>query len=422
MKKATFVISIAVMLSTAIQAQTKLDVVVRPRLEYRDGFSQPSSTNDIGATFIQQRTRLALTTKIKKVEIKLVPQDVRVWGQVPSLNANDGLNSLHEGWMKFQLDSAGKWSVKLGRQELVYDDSRILGNVDWAQQGRSHDAGLISFKNEKIKLDVVMGYNQNGVGRTGNLYDLQNQTKGLQMIHLSTKFKNIKSSYLIMNNVFQDSDGTLKIYALQTIGTFNKYISQNSKFSGDLAIYGQFGQLSSGAQSSSFLAALHFGYKVKKIKLELGGEIISGTDMNGSSTKSNSFNPIFGTNHKFNGLMDYYYVGNHSNSVGLIDLSFRVIAPLSKKLKLIGMIHQFNGAAKITKNNEEYSSDLGQEVDVVIKYNLNDNIKLVMGYSQYFSTSSLSVVKGLTNVSSLNQWGWLMITGNVSKIFKENRN
>jgi hypothetical protein len=33
------------------------------------------------------------------------------------------------------------FSMKLGRQEVIYDNSRIFGNVDWAQQGRSHDHG-----------------------------------------------------------------------------------------------------------------------------------------------------------------------------------------------------------------------------------------------------------------------------------------
>ena len=33
--------------------------------------------------------------------------------------------------------------------------------------------------------------------------------------------------------------------------------------------------------------------------------------------ENNSFTPFYGTNHKFNGHMDYFYVGNHIGNVGL---------------------------------------------------------------------------------------------------------
>ena len=214
-----------------VLGQTKLDVVVRPRFEYRDGFSSPSIDGNVGATFVQQRSRISLTSKVKGVELKLVPQDVRVWGQVPTLNANDGLNSLHEGWMKFNLDTTGKWSAKIGRQELVYDDSRILGNVDWAQQGRSHDAALISYRDNGFKLDGIIAYNQNGVSSVGNIYTLVNQTKGLQALHLNTKIKDFSVSVLALNNLFQDANQTQRLYRMTTVGTFVKFVKISSKFS-----------------------------------------------------------------------------------------------------------------------------------------------------------------------------------------------
>jgi hypothetical protein len=75
-------------------------------------------------------------------------QDVRVWGQDAStinrttLDANDGL-MIHEAWGEIMLlDTSAaieNLSLKIGRQELVYDDVRLLGNLDWLQQGRRHD-------------------------------------------------------------------------------------------------------------------------------------------------------------------------------------------------------------------------------------------------------------------------------------------
>lgn len=407
--------------STVI-GQTKLDAVVRPRMEYRDGFGVPSSEGQVGANWVQQRTRISLTTQVKGVELKIVPQDIRVWGAVRSLSPNDNLNSLYEGWMKFNLDSAGTWSMKLGRQELKYDDARILGNVDWAQQGRVHDAGLLRYKKGSSKLDLAVAYNQNAPNNIGNQYTLAGQTKGLQMVHFNTKIKGAKASFLAMNNLFQNATGGNTVHAVFTAGTYWKFGNKESKFVGDAAAYFQEGTLASGTATRGYLASANLLYKTPKTKYGVGAEIISGTDMDDTSGDNYSFNPIYGTNHKFNGLMDYFYVGNHGGNVGLIDLNAKIIYPFSKKFKAIAMFHQFNAAANVVSTTgEDASANLGQEVDFVFKYGLNDNVKIAAGYSQYFSTTSLSFVKGLNNTSNINHWGWVMVTGSILKMFEDKK-
>jgi hypothetical protein len=52
--------------------------------------------------------------------------------------------------------------------------------------------------------------------------------------------------------------------------------------------------------------------------LAAGYEYLSGNSYN-KTDKVYAFEPFYGTNHKFNGFMDYFYVGNHINSVGLHD-------------------------------------------------------------------------------------------------------
>ncbi len=38
-----------------------------------------------------------------------------------------------------------------------------------------------------------------------------------------------------------------------------------------------------------------------------------------------AFTPLYGTNHKFNGWMDYFYVGNHGSSIGLQDINAKIL-------------------------------------------------------------------------------------------------
>ena len=62
-------------------------------------------------------------------------------------------------------------SVKAGRQEIIYDDHRIFGNVDWAQQGRSHDAAIVGWSGpDDLVLHAGFAFNQESERLTGTFY------------------------------------------------------------------------------------------------------------------------------------------------------------------------------------------------------------------------------------------------------------
>lgn len=85
----------------------------------------------------------------------------------------------------------------------------------------------------------------------------------------------------------------------------------------NLGLYMQTGK-SSGSDVNAFYAVANVGCAVTpKFKAALGYEFLSGKDQNDISTDFKSFTPLFGTNHGFNGFMDYFFVGNHQNNVGL---------------------------------------------------------------------------------------------------------
>jgi len=62
---------------------------------------------------------------------------VGVWGETGTLSKSDiNGTAIHEAWGEILFSE--KFSIKAGRQEIIYDDHRMFGSVDWAQQGRSH--------------------------------------------------------------------------------------------------------------------------------------------------------------------------------------------------------------------------------------------------------------------------------------------
>ena len=140
-----------------------------------------------------------------------------------------------------------------------------------------------------------------------------------------------------------------------------------------------------------------------------GFEFLSGTDQGPSDGKNNSFNPFYGTNHKFNGWMDYFYVGNHANNVGLLD----IYAPISFQKNKVGLKlipHFFSADGDIMKPGfEKADSYLGTEIDFEVKYALVKNVMIFAGYSQMFATESMEIIKGGSK-DETNNWGWIMVT------------
>ena len=394
--------------ATNTYAQLTVDAQIRPRFEYRHGYKTLFPDNTDPAAFVSQRTRLNFGYKMEKLNFYLGIQDVRVWGDVPQLNTEDenGLG-LHQAWA--EVFFTPEFSLKAGRQEIIYDDQRFFGSVGWAQQARSHDAAILKFQKNGLKADLGIAYNQDKEALTGNLLTT-NTYKSLQYVWLHKDFKDLSASLLFLNNGLQyiddqnpDNDETR---FSQTVGTHLKHKINKLKLSSNL--YYQFGSDKADNSISAYLVSLDANYPVSnKIGIGLGGELQSGND-NGapSDGDNNAFTPLYGTNHKFNGFMDYFYVGNHVNNVGLLDLHAKASYAFNPKSKLKLALHYFSAAADISGTN---SKELGTEIDLVYSYSMMESVNIMAGYSHMFPSMGMEIVKNNFDDNS-NNWAWIMLT------------
>jgi hypothetical protein len=154
-------------------AQLVFNAQIRTRSEWRNGYGTLLPKTSTPSFHTSQRSRLGFNYKSSRVTFQAVVQDVRVWGQDAStINNNDGSKlALHEGWAdivlankkdtSFRKPAVDFFSVKIGRQELLYDDSRLLGNLDWLQQARRHDAVVFKLLHHGWQADLGVAFNQN---------------------------------------------------------------------------------------------------------------------------------------------------------------------------------------------------------------------------------------------------------------------
>lgn len=384
---------------------------IRPRYEYRNGFKELITDNELPTSFVSQRTRLNLNFKHEKLSASVKLQNVRVWGDVKTTTTSDKNGvMLFEAWGQYQLDSL--WSARFGRQVISYDNQRIFGEINWIQQGQSHDAFVVSYKKNKQKLDFGAALNADSEGLYRDLYTTN--YKNFQYVWFHNDFNSFQLSLLALNTGFQYEDAVtteLETDYLQTFGTYLKY--NKNKMALDLSAYAQTGK-SNNSTVSAYNFSINANYKfTDNFNAGLGYEILSGKDQSDTDVKLKSFNPIFGTNHGFNGLMDYFYVGNHKNTVGLQDLFLKLnYSKTNWKFSL--MPHVFMTAADVIdpiNANNTMDSYLGTEVDFVTSYKLHKNLVLSAGYSQMFATETMEVLKA-GNKGNNNNWAWVMFSFN----------
>lgn len=412
-------------------AQVSFTGEIRPRFEYRHGFGTPADSLQKSAQFMQQRTRLNFGYKSEKVKAGIIVQDVRVWGSQSQLNTYDvNTYGIHEAWAEYNFTK--KISMKLGRQEISYDDQRIMGAVDWAQQGRSHDALLLKFTDSTFAAHVGVAYNQDNISSIATPSTLGTY-KEMQYLWLNKQIKSLNISVLALNVGKQSTVNVNSTGYVTTTGTRIEYKTK-PLFLG-LNFYYQMGD-EMGAYSSkkaprkvsAMNAAFDIAYTLKdKFTLGLGYEYLSGQSQTDTTIAYNdvnhAFNPVFGTNHKFNGYMDYYFVGNHINNVGLQDIILR-LKYKAEKWNLALDFHQFITAAEVYDSKESAktssivakNNNLGTEIDLTFGYKLKEGVAITAGYSHYLTSETLAYIKGIKDykgdgrTNQISNWAYVMIT------------
>ncbi|MDP4131208.1 MAG: alginate export family protein [Bacteroidota bacterium] len=432
-----FIFSAALLIGFSANAQLSFYGQLRTRTEYRDGQGAPLPKGSAPAFFTSQRSRLSLNLTGYRLRFGLTVQDTRVWGQdVSTINRtttqeNNGF-MLYEAWAAISITDTtykkGLLSFKVGRQEIIFDDQRLIGNLDWLQQGRHHDAGIFKYVTSDWNLQVGVAYNQNKENSSGTNYSETppgNYTantnggamyKSFEFGYANRRLKHGNVSFLIFADQFNkynlDSTNT-KIWdnGAWTRLTTGFYLNNRfNKWVLTASAYYQTGnnpagqKLSAGLLSANLLHDFSSGFSA--------GPGVDFTSGGNSGSTVHAFDPLYGTPHKFWGLMDYFYASGGFGNRGLVDYYIKSRYVFSKRFAATADLHQFFSASAITNAAGGYvNRNFGTEADLVLNYDITPVIGFETGYGHFFSTSTLALpqVKNVVNANSNSNWAYLMI-------------
>lgn len=420
--KITFItVSILFIFQFSSMAQFTFNGQLINRFEYRHGYGKLIEKNIDPAAFMSQRTRIEGSYKLPQLTFHASLQDIRTWGATIQTRKADNFFAVYEAWAQIHFDTT--LSLKIGVQELNYDNARFLGNIDWALQGRAHDFALLKYEKKNIKIDLGAGYNQDGESLTGNIYSNVNPYKTAQLFRFEQKLGNFDFSMIFWNNgkQFVQRDSTNKIIKkevrfTQTLGLPTlRYKFGNTTLQG--FYYHQLGKDINNITVNGYNASLLLSHTIKfnetkksQLIITIGTEIISGTATNNNGKENNSYNPMFGTNHMHNGYMDYFFVaGRFENSVGLMDSYLKFKYDVSSKFFIGVNANVFQAQANVYNNQNKLDNYLGTEMDVTMGYVLNKLVSFQAGYSQIFSTKTFEYLNNSIRPNDNQNWAYLIL-------------
>jgi hypothetical protein len=394
-----------------------INIQLRSRAEYRNGALFPRESGVSSAGFINNRARLSLSYVMNNLKLKVSGQQVGVWGQDPMINKN-GRFDLNEAWGEMNLGNG--FFARIGRQEIAYDDERILGTLEWHVAGRFHDALKIGYEKNRHRLHGIFAFNQNEEKPFGGNYYNNGYTGSYK--NMQTLWYNYSSSYplsisLLLMNIGQET-GNYETKVpdtkyMQTMGIHLTYKNGQLGFKG--SFYYQTGENVQSRKVSSFTASAVADYSpANNFGLIIGTDYLSGSKNSNSNSKA--FNPLYGSHHLFYGSMDYFYATPFKNNMnpGLLDIYYGVKYSPNKRVLMSLNYHYFATGVELKGINRT----LGSEFDYSINIKLMQEVSMSAGYSFMLGTSSMDTVKG-GNHDSWQDWGWVSLNINPRLFFSK---
>jgi hypothetical protein len=299
------------------------------------------------------------------------------------VNRSDMLNLFGDATI-FDNDYHGRLVGRVGRQELLYGDQRLISPLDWANTRRTFDGAKLMWTYEDWKVD---GFWTKPVIVNPRQFDSPDENQ--QFYGLYSTYSGIQNHVLDFYWIGYQSELALypgtQPFHFQTVG---------SRWSANWGCWQtiaegayQFGDYGPFDHSAGFFT-LGAGHKWDDLcwKPEFWAyyDWASGDDVIG-----NGFNQLFPLGHKYLGFMDLFGRSN------IEDINFTLSAQPHQKLKALLWWHIFfledgndvpynvNGRPFVTTpGGDRY---LGQELDVLFTYAITPRAELLFGYSHFFT-------------------------------------
>jgi len=250
--------------------------------------------------------------------------------------------------------------IRGGRQEIIVENSRFIGNVGWRQNHQSFDAARVHFTGVK-NLDLGLTYIARQRAVTGASNPMS--TGHLDGAH---KFLGVGTLRAYILSIDYDADALSRL-STSTIGASfagKAKLSDALNLTYRLEIASQNDTGNNPESVDANYVRADLGLKIGKVAFGAGYEVLGGGD-------DGSFNTPLATLHKFNGWADRFLA---TPADGLQDAFLSIGATLGE-WNLVGIYHDFSA--------DSGGASWGSELDAQVVYTAPWKQKVVLKLARY---------------------------------------
>ncbi|CAM2839542.1 alginate export family protein [Rariglobus hedericola] len=356
-------------------------VSINARLRYetvdQDGFAD--------ADALTARLRLGYTTKAYKgfqamIEGEAVTPIVKDYFDSTGTNgsnyaavADPEVYHVNQAWLAYTYE---KTKGTLGRQKLILDNARFIGDVGWRQNDQTFDAFVVQDKSfEKTTLTYAYLERINRIfDDSGAQPDWDSNSHVFNASYAGFPIGTL-TAYAYLLDFDADSAPAVKTavrnnsnatYGLSLAGTrpFNK--DWKASYRLEYATQSDYGNSALGYNADYYVAELGGAYKT--YTLTAGYEVL------GSDNGLVGFKAPLATMHAFNGWADAFLA---TPAGGLTDTYLKAGAKAPGPVQLLAGYHFFG--------TEDAATTLAQEFDALAVYKLNKQLSFTAKFAKFWS-------------------------------------
>lgn len=280
-------------------------------------------------------------------------------------------DELNQAYLQFKSEGH---QVRFGRQRIIDDNARFVGNVGWRQNEQTYDA--FTYKNTSIK-DVTIN-----LAYLSHLYPIFFNKANAESVLVNVGFANVGpgklSAYVYaLDNGNKREDTTYGVSYAGKVDLDKTKLLFRTEFATQ--------EIDTGATTKpeADYLNLELGAKVGAVTAKLGYELL------GSDDGNYGFQTPLATKHKFNGWADKF-LSTPNN--GLEDTYFSVSGKAAG-IKLVGVYHKFS--------HDEGGADLGTEIDLLAVKKLSKHYTV----GAKFASFSGEAAAGQVDTDKFWLWG-----------------
>jgi len=365
----------------------------RTRYEIRAGAATPARS-DVALLRMRLGARAAVGPGVAAY---VQFQDARTMGEEGSVTANLRNADLRQAWV--QLDSIGGRALflRVGRQELAYGDERLVSPLDWSNTGRAWDGvrGWAALGDVRVE-----GFHTWVVER-GNA-DRDDLFNG---VHVARATPKAEENLYAFARHFPSARTFDVTYGARVRRAFGRLDARAEAA-------GQDGRRGAGDEPvAAWGAAAKLSYEALPARRgRVALEAIAGSGSRAPSSRRETFEPPFPLGHAYLGTMDLVGWSN------VRDLNVGVSGEIARGVTGIVEVHDFElmeptdawydaaGRAVLRASPGDATTDLGRELDLMLRWTPRPKVALAGGYGRFWSGDFPR------NGNAAQDWGWLQMT------------